>query len=782
MAWTARNIAVFEWLSPWMLSGLFVCLIPILIHLFFRRQYRTEPWAAMRFLRAAIQKQSRRIRLESLLMMILRTLVLALVVLAAAEPVFHSGTELKQRGSVQWILVLDSSLSMESRADGMTAFERARRELLKIVDDAVPGDLFNLIRISTLSPRTIVRRPTLDREDFRRELEQLQPTAEYGDVLQSLEQVLDLLEEPTEVDEVRVVVASDLQRSNWEPSDPAARKRWEHVLKTISEKARLGLLGTGQEGTFNLSIIDLQSDRYSLAPQQAFSVSATIRCTSDVATQGRMEWLVNDRVVDVSDFETIPGRDLRLQVQLPGVTSQAAQVLARITTRDQLLGDNQRYLSIPVHDTLRVLLVEGRPDSEAMQGATDYLAAALSPPETSGLVDRAPRMISLETTKILDAELFNHDLSRIDCLWLCDVPRLSPEEAQQLRNYVQWGGGLIISVGDQVDVQNYNTVLGDAGFQLLPGSLNPPVGHPEQGDERFAFEMTSPVHPVVQAFEDHTHAGLVTTIQYRYMPIELSEEKTARPIVLFTNGSPAIVEHRVGLGHVILIATSVDDRWGIWPVWPSFVPMVHELALFAAKKQNMEIDMTVGDPIVQEFAPSRFDHQAILVDPAGERHTLNTECNQQACRFLFTQTDKPGFYTWSWENGTPAGERQTFAVNIDPRESRLARLQPDEVEHSVLADIPHHYDVRWKPDSLKSRTTHQPGRLAGLFLMTAALLFLIEQVMAYRFLWGIAALVASGITVAMLQAYSQSGWVAVGLALTIGAAGILLGVRLRRPA
>ena len=236
--------------------GFALCAVPILIHLLFRRRYRSEPWAAMRFLRVAVQKQSRQIRLESLLMMILRTLVIGLVVLAVAQPVFRSSVSLSGRNSVRWILVLDCSLSMGVRTDGLTAFERGRDELLKVVDTSAPGDTFNLIRISTLPPTTVVRRPTNDLEDFRAELNRLKPTDEYGDVLRSLEQVVTLLEEPTTAEATRVIIATDLQASNWDSSDPAQQHRWERTLAAITQEARLTLLDTAGDQQFNMAFAD----------------------------------------------------------------------------------------------------------------------------------------------------------------------------------------------------------------------------------------------------------------------------------------------------------------------------------------------------------------------------------------------------------------------------------------------------------------------------------------------------------------------------------------------
>src|SRR3954466_3688485 len=56
--------------------------IPVIIHLLNRRRYRIVDWAAMRFLLAARRQNVRRLRLEQLLLLAVRTLLVVLIVAA----------------------------------------------------------------------------------------------------------------------------------------------------------------------------------------------------------------------------------------------------------------------------------------------------------------------------------------------------------------------------------------------------------------------------------------------------------------------------------------------------------------------------------------------------------------------------------------------------------------------------------------------------------------------------------------------------------------------------
>ena len=59
--------------------------IPIIIHLLNRKRFRVVTWAAMRFLLAAQRKNTRRMRLEQLILLAVRCLMVLLLVLAMAS-------------------------------------------------------------------------------------------------------------------------------------------------------------------------------------------------------------------------------------------------------------------------------------------------------------------------------------------------------------------------------------------------------------------------------------------------------------------------------------------------------------------------------------------------------------------------------------------------------------------------------------------------------------------------------------------------------------------------
>jgi len=134
----APPLFAFGFTSWGMLPWLAAAAVPILIHLWSRRRYREMYWAAMEYLLAAIRRSRRRLQIEQLLLLIVRTLVIALVVLAVAEPFFErAGFAFTPGERTHRVLVIDGSFSIRlhaRRADAPGAGDR------RFLFDGLPAD------------------------------------------------------------------------------------------------------------------------------------------------------------------------------------------------------------------------------------------------------------------------------------------------------------------------------------------------------------------------------------------------------------------------------------------------------------------------------------------------------------------------------------------------------------------------------------------------------------------------------------------------------------------
>src|SRR4051794_21777794 len=150
----------FAFLPLWgtVLAGVVAVSVPIIIHLLNRRRFKIVVWAAMRFLLNAQKQTTRKMRLEQLILLMVRCTALLLVVLAMAsitpwaqgfwDDLFGAGGGggRTRAARIYKVIVVDGSLSMAARSTGgKTCFERARDLALEIAKDSPAGDGLSVV-------------------------------------------------------------------------------------------------------------------------------------------------------------------------------------------------------------------------------------------------------------------------------------------------------------------------------------------------------------------------------------------------------------------------------------------------------------------------------------------------------------------------------------------------------------------------------------------------------------------------------------------------------------
>src|SRR5688500_784016 len=129
-----------SFLNPIMLFGLAAVSVPIIIHLLNRRKFQKVVWAAMRFLRISVEQNQRRMRIEDMILLALRCLLLILLALALARPAWLSNaSDLFGQSKVTGVVILDNSASMAVSDGTQTRFEKARRAAEQAIESMPAG-------------------------------------------------------------------------------------------------------------------------------------------------------------------------------------------------------------------------------------------------------------------------------------------------------------------------------------------------------------------------------------------------------------------------------------------------------------------------------------------------------------------------------------------------------------------------------------------------------------------------------------------------------------------
>lgn len=149
-------------LNPLLLFGMGAIAAPIIIHMLMNRRIKPVVWAAMRFLKAAVIKNQKKMNIEDIVLLVLRCLLLILLALALARPVFRkAGAAMTGRGVETAVIALDNSYSMGQSDGGETRFEQARQAAEQVIDSMEPGSSVAVFLFSDVV-KAVIPQPTYD--------------------------------------------------------------------------------------------------------------------------------------------------------------------------------------------------------------------------------------------------------------------------------------------------------------------------------------------------------------------------------------------------------------------------------------------------------------------------------------------------------------------------------------------------------------------------------------------------------------------------------------------
>jgi hypothetical protein len=129
------------------------------------------------------------------------------------------------------------------------------------------------------------------------------------------------------------------------------------------------------------------------------------------------------------------------------------------------------------------------------------------------------------------------DPAGAECIFLCDVPLLTPAIVAKLEAHLKRGGGLVIGLGPNAALAKdaYNRLLYDDGNGILPGPLVGVVSAPpDDPGFRLAGDEEAFRRPPLAAFrDDNARAGLVTVPFRHYVKLDAPADGRARRVMSF---------------------------------------------------------------------------------------------------------------------------------------------------------------------------------------------------------------------------------------------------------
>ena len=700
------------------LAGLLAVGIPIVIHLLNKFQVKRVHWAAMRFLKDTIQRNQRRVKLEDLILLLLRCLIVVLLALAFARPVFYKSGGTATGGAVNAVVIIDDSMSMSCSLNGRTHFDQARDAALKIVDGLGSRSHIALYFVSD-RVREAISPPSADLNEVRQAIRSAQVTYRASDLWPGIKLGVDQL---ARLDGPgKIFVISDGQQLAW-------RHRQEIVDLLAGEQGRIAFqnVPVGEPNEPNVAVSSIRLDDSIPVVDEPLRSSVAVTNWGTIPVSGIKVTLATDHAAPSAGttLATIGSGQTETVSLITRFTDSGFHSLTASIPADHLTADDHRSIALEVLKDLHVLVVEGAGSAKPQNGDGFFLANALVP------VPPAQRAGYYLKVKVgLPAELDNA-LGTYRTVFLSDVTQLTPAAVQALTSFVRQGGGLVVFPGNKISSDFYGNNA--AWTALLPGRLGAPQN---VGPHKvLAWQSRGYTHPLTSIWNDTQNGDLGSLEVSRYCPITLGASSGSTPdgpppevVANYADGQIAVASRQVGKGHVVLFGMAATPAWGNLPVNPDFVPLIYRLVGYTVRDPGLDAPLEPGS-VFSETLPSDAAEKKFFVHEPGDslekRVTGEVELENDHALLRFSDTEVPGPYEVYLADATRP--LASFTVQTNPEESNLATLPAEGIASALKA---HAGSTRG--------TSSAPVRVTGelwLPVFAAALLAtLLEMALVYFF-------------------------------------------------
>ena len=723
-----------------LLAGLVAASLPIIIHILNRRKARIVEWGAMQFLELSLATRGRRILLEEIILLAVRTLMLIVLVGALARPLL-SNQNFAAGANQDVVILLDGSMSMGMMSPGgetpgqkaVSYFELARDAAAQAVNKLAPGDAVAVLLIGS-TPRGLTEGLTFDHHAAWKATTQAEVTEGAKDMPRTLALAAAMLNAGANFHK-QVLVITDGRAHGWRAQsveDWQALAGKLHDLRMMTPRVQVLNLAHNLEAgrhdvPVNLAIESVRASRPVVGTDLPVVLTVDVRNTGVAPTGDKVPLTLRmtpdarepDHTELLEQLEPMASKSVQFSVKFdhPG----PYHLVFRLEAADALAADNRFDYTLDVLPSLPVLLV--RPDDPTLTRERDgsrWLKAAFRPSH----VDPTDQKIEfLVAPKVIEASqlgrLSREDLDGYYAVVLTNVPKLEPGAVARLKEFVTNGGGLLVAPGDRIDVTFYNVELFDKAG-LLPGTFQEPVDvvQPELAGRRFATSQsaggdvsapgegasgadanaTVEVLPPVISLQPpaHGHPAFIRTADpalwmpvrvFRRFPILTAPDVKWATVLRLTAGATDdegllyAAERQVGRGRVVMLAGPVDVQWSNLMLCDGPIAAVNELIYYLSAPRRTTLSLSPG----QMLAVASTNPKAVadLRKPDGK--TDRVGCVQRGDRLMFEYgpLNDPGVYELAMPAGTLALPSTGETAPVGP----AAPIAPGQPAPSKVAAV-----------------------------------------------------------------------------------------------
>ena len=575
-----------SFLYPHFLFALLALAVPVIIHLFNFKRYKTLYFSNVGLLKRIKQESRKKSQLKQLLILAARILAIASLVFAFSRPYIPLADRTSDTARQLVAVYVDNTFSMKAEGENGQLLEQVKLKAIEIANSYRAGTQFLMVTADFLPQHQFI----FNKDQF------IQQVAEIGESPRSpiladiYAHAARLLDQSEKKADKTFYLLSDFQKTNFDfgTLQPDSSV-WTYLLPFYSEK------------TNNLIIDSCWFEVPGRKIGQLENLFVRIRNTSEQAYQNIPVRLTINGALKAISTINIAGLE-ETTIQLSYSNNLGGIQLCKIELDDYpIVYDNSYFMSYQVREKLYALGIYN-----PLNNGSGYLKALFENDEL------------INYDEIPESNVQISQLKNYQCIFLLNTQNISSGLKSELVSFVEQGGSLAIFPDQSANYDNCNSLISSVNGKTISRFDTAQMGISEINykDELyldvFKKEENEADLPIIKGYANFTDQS----------------PRLETGLLKFRNGKSALHSHSFENGMVYTFAFPLDKKNFSFVRHVIFVPTAYNMVLNSGGHQKYAYSTENTEPVMLNQ----------VLDPTGLK-IINQQTNDE----FLTSVSTTGF-------------------------------------------------------------------------------------------------------------------------------------------
>ena len=637
----------------------FIILIPILIHLFNRQKKRKKLFSSLHFLRLIEKQKLKRINLYQYILLLIRTLIILLLLLAFARPTMISSLDIVDTSaSSTAVIILDSGISMQYYNNNGMRFNRAIQKIHQIKDLFKPEDKVFLIQSHHPAPLALdsvnldnIKCGFISSNWQNVFIEASKIFREYPNFNREIFLITDNIVELKEIDALR-------QENN----------------------AQLYLFQIGDKSYDNISIDSVAYTTNLFEIYKPIELQVTLFNSGKTKAQSvEINLYANNKREAYQNISLAPNEKKSVQLSFQPKKLGFIEGFIEIND-DPLLADNRYYFNIHIPKNIAVLFVEDVP--------SQYIHAAMKAIDSKSNIK----------VKFTDYNQWGREnINNFQKILMSDYTPTDANLQLRIKEYISSGGQLIILPGNNTTAVSLNSFLKTIQSRIRVISLRQILDDMQGTFQLHDFDFGMPL--IKNVYRENFPEMSMPLFQKYF---QFQAPASVSQLLMFSTGDPFLLSEDLQSGHLYIFSSYLDEKWSDLQYRGLFIPLLSRILSSTLYNMNQVV---IGDQVYYHPDQNTDINTLYFNTPASQNIHLLPDNYSFVSKLQIPVFDLPGNYfilndkdtiqIYSANPPANSNEQETKKSQILPQSSNFKIYYEDQVFYDSLIQSRSGFEL-WK--------------------------------------------------------------------------------------